>query len=117
MADLLKQGLEISALGMGLTFAALAMLILMMIVLERLFRPKAAAGQDTPAPSIMTSTDHSEEEEIAAAIGVAYSYLQNDTTPQQSLGSTLEAGRGAWWRGAVPTRAGRLASRKRKENN
>jgi hypothetical protein len=100
-----------------LTFAALGMLILMMIFLERLFRPKPDAAQDAPSPLIAMSSDRSEEEEIAAAIAVALLSLQADATVHQSLGSTLEAGRGAWWHSARPSGASRTTSRKRKKNN
>ena len=106
MAELVNQGLEISVLGMGLTFAALGLLILLMVLLERLFRPKPAAAVEPPLLTDPVAAQ-TEEEEIAAAIGIALIYLQTQANERAALGSRLEAGRGAWWSGV------RASSRRR----
>ena len=56
MSQLLGQGLEISLVGMGLTFASLGLLVLVMVLLERAFR-RAPADEPPiqPAASSMVS--------------------------------------------------------------
>lgn len=116
MSDLLIKGLEISFLGMGLTFAALGLLILTMILLERGFRPKQAAA-DKPvatAPVVEAAAAGQEDEEIAAAIGVALAYLRHKQAKgRASLGETLTAGRGRWWAAGQAARAARFKSTSR----
>ncbi len=92
MNELIWQGLQVSVLGMGLTFAALGLLILAMMALERLFRvPEEADSPEVIALSI------SEEDEVAVAIAVALNHLQAQDRDRSDLGAELEAGRGAWW--------------------
>lgn len=114
MSELLWQGLLISAIGMGLTFAALGLLILAMILLER-FAPDQPKRSDNersePAESLAVSSlaRRSEEEEIAAAIAVALAHLRSLDICQSGLGSTLEAGPGAWWqRGQARQQTGQV---------
>lgn len=100
MSDLIWQGLTISVMGMGLTFFALGLLILAMIVLERLFRT-SPAGPETAAPEKEPAAGRpaqpSEEEEVVAAIAAALVHLRSLDICRSNLGSTLEAGPGAWW--------------------
>lgn len=106
MSDLLWQGLQISVLGLGLTFTALGLLVLTMMALERLFRPRPPAPESTtPKPRRETETvaESTDEEEVVAAITAALAHFRaQDGGQPADLGAELEAGPGAWWQ------AGRL---------
>ncbi len=94
MTDLLWQGLTISVMGMGLTFAVLVVLIVTVTLLKRVF-----PGQVQPSVSHESNeTEPATEEEIAAAIAVALLYLRAADSHPGNLGATLEAGPGPWWR-------------------
>jgi Na+-transporting methylmalonyl-CoA/oxaloacetate decarboxylase gamma subunit len=88
------QGLWITGVGMGLVFLALGILVLAMMALERLFRPRAKGAMATGAaeePSI-------EEEEIVA-IAIALASLLTKKEAQagdRQLGSALRGGPGSW---------------------
>ncbi len=102
MSDLLWQGLMISVMGMGTTFAALGLLILTMILLNYFSRRDAQPplhDETAPAkkPVVSPPAPDTEDEEIAAAIAVALTYLRAVDTYHGHLGATLEAGRGPWW--------------------
>jgi sodium pump decarboxylase gamma subunit len=92
VSDLLWQGLIISFSGMGLTFLALGLLILTMIVLERVFRPqpeRVPAEADQPAGV---------DDEIVAAIAVALARARpTEAGRSDSLGATLQNETGRWW--------------------
>lgn len=88
------QGLWITGVGMGLVFLALGILVLAMMALERLFRPRAK-GTITAGAAEEPST---EEEEIAA-IAVALASLLTKREAQvgdRQLGSALRGGPGSW---------------------
>lgn len=97
MSDLLWQGLLISLTGLGLTFTVLGLLILTIILLERFSRSRSkppeqeAVTADTPARSPA-------DEEVTAAIVAALAHLHALEGGRNALGSTLEAGPGAWWK-------------------
>ncbi len=100
MSDLIWQGLTLSVTGISLTFLALGLLVLTMILLERLFRPQPSVSDETElkeAPAVSALDRDTEDEEIAAAIAVALAYLHSLDIYQGELGSTLEAGHGSWW--------------------
>jgi sodium pump decarboxylase gamma subunit len=87
-------GLWITVVGMGLVFLALGILVLAMMALERLFRPRAKGVMATGAaeePSI-------EEEEIAAIAVALTSLLTRKEAPvwDRKLGSALGDGPGPW---------------------
>jgi sodium pump decarboxylase gamma subunit len=92
MSELIWQGLQVSVLGMGLTFAALGLLILAMMALERLFRIHEEADSVE-----VTAVSPAEEDEVAVAIAVALNYLHARDRDTSDLGANLKAGRGAWW--------------------
>jgi Na+-transporting methylmalonyl-CoA/oxaloacetate decarboxylase gamma subunit len=88
------QGLWITVVGMGLVFLALGILVLAMMALEGLFRPRvkgvmATGAVEGPSP---------EEEEIAAIAVALASLLAKKETPvrDRQLGSALEDGPGSW---------------------
>lgn len=94
------QGLNLSVIAIGLTFAALGLLILAMILLERIFRtrrllPDERETEETPV--VGTLSRDTEEEEIAAAIVVALAHLRSLDLGRSGLGTALEAGPGPWW--------------------
>ena len=98
--NLVWQGLTLTVLGMGLTFAALGILILAMIVLERLFRTRRLIPNKPPSsekPAAGTLARDTEDEEIAAAIVIALAHFRSLDICRSGLGSALEAGPGAWW--------------------
>jgi sodium pump decarboxylase gamma subunit len=102
MLDLLWQGVQISIMGISLTFAALGLIILTITLLERFSRsdtPSSLPDQavlEEEAPE-QTPAQSTADEEIAAAIAVALAYLRSQDVYQGDLGSTLATGPGAWW--------------------
>lgn len=107
MTELIWQGLQVSVLGMGLTFAALGLLILTMMVLERLFRVREEADSAEVA-----AVSTAEEDEVAVAIAVALNHLQARDQDTSDLGAKLEAGRGAWWQKSQSHHRRRAQTRK-----
>ncbi len=99
MSNLYIQGLTISLLGMGLTFLALGLLIIAMIVLERYFRDEEPAEPAEtavfPEESLVMGPETTEDEEIAAVIATALAYWRS--IEQSGLGSTLESEPSSWW--------------------
>jgi sodium pump decarboxylase gamma subunit len=98
----LSQALTIGLLGMGLTFAALALLLLVIVALNRVLSAPRIAARETQAVRPATSAAHAgerelEEEEIAVAIAIALSHLRSLDICRAGLGARLEAGRGRWW--------------------
>lgn len=114
MTELIKQGLQVSALGMGLTFAALGLLIVTMLLLERLFR--VPEPQETEDEVIVTAVPPTEENEVAVAIAVALSHLQAKANTSSNLGANLETGRGAWWQLSHTRHRSRTPVRKKIES-
>ncbi|MBL8055868.1 MAG: hypothetical protein JNK29_04175, partial [Anaerolineales bacterium] len=96
----------LSVQGLGLTFAALGMLILLIIGLQRAF---AVGSVPAPAPApLNTSARDSEAEEIAAAICIALSHLRALEICESGLGDALTDGRGPWWQPAADAPAASL---------
>ncbi len=98
--DPIVQGLEITILGLTVTFTALGVFILVMMLLKRIFRVKIEEIETTTeevavsgnASDYVTADDDSE---LIAVIAAAVSYVRGKTL--SSLGSTLENGKGSWW--------------------
>lgn len=104
MPDQIMQGLQISLIGMGLTFFSLVILVLIMILLDRLFRSNGRAsaseigsGLQAKGPVVPKERD-ALEEEIAVAIAVALACLGLQVADRGSLGDTLAEEKGAWWK-------------------
>jgi Na+-transporting methylmalonyl-CoA/oxaloacetate decarboxylase gamma subunit len=96
-----EQGIEIMVAGLSITFAALAIFIGIILLLQRLFpsehgveeeRRKAADQQDKNL-----STRDTSEEEIAVAITVALAQLYSYELCRSDLGVSLEQSRSPWW--------------------
>ncbi len=88
-----------SVLGMGLTFAALGLLILAMFLLERIFRtrrliPEERSPEEMPAANSLARD--MQEEETVVAIAVALAHLRSLDMSRSGLGEALEAGPGQW---------------------
>ncbi len=98
----LTEGLQLSAIGLLLTFGALGGLILVMVVLERLFgtRPALATAAEPPAVPPEPAVIEPGEPEVATAIAVALSYWRQQDRQRSGLGATLAEGRGPWWQPA-----------------
>jgi Na+-transporting methylmalonyl-CoA/oxaloacetate decarboxylase gamma subunit len=102
------QGLQISVLGIVITFAALLMVILVIILLTRVFpaKPEAEKGAKVE-PAVIHDAETREDEEVAIAIAIALSRLQAGVRCRNGLGTELATGHGAWWK------AGRILLRGR----
>lgn len=97
-----EKGLELSLLGILITFLALGVFILIMVVLQRLFpseQTDASAKTLTEKeeqPQVEVQIEEiGEDAAVVAAIAAALSYLRSRS--QSSLGSSLQEGRGSWW--------------------
>ncbi|MBN1217576.1 MAG: OadG family protein [Anaerolineae bacterium] len=102
MSDILWQGLIISLMGMGLTFLALGLLVLVIILLDRFTRPKAqplVSAEMVSKRKVDTDTvsQSTADETIVAAIAAALAHFRSSEAYPADLGATLEAGPGAWW--------------------
>ena len=101
MSDQLFQGLMLSIVGMGLTFMALGILILVMVLLDRFFKDdkRVESAESIPAERavVATSTRNTEEEEVVAAIAAALAHLRSLEICEAGLGSTLAAPASRWW--------------------
>jgi Na+-transporting methylmalonyl-CoA/oxaloacetate decarboxylase gamma subunit len=97
----MAQGLEVSLLGLSVTFLALGVFILIMVVLQRLFPGKSeetgieAQEQDVETAEVAEMAADEGEGEVIAAIAVALNFLISQN--QANLGASLEKGRSGWW--------------------
>jgi len=112
------QGLSISIIGLLITFFALGVFILLMIVLQRIFPPKPETQEEAEKVELVVQIEldqapsqMDEAGEVAAAIAAAVSYFQAANQP--SLGANLEGGRGRWW-AANRSAAGRVSNLRKK---
>jgi sodium pump decarboxylase gamma subunit len=101
VSNVIGQGLILSVVGIGLTFLALGILILVMVLLDRFFRDEKKAGSDQIEPAEKVAIDSlspdTVEEEVVAAIAVALAQLHCLELGQAGLGSTLEKAPSRWW--------------------
>lgn len=93
MSDTFLQGLSITVVGMGLVFAALGILLGVMVALERAFRPRAPR-----APVSQAAEAHEAGEDLAlvAAIGLALAQAAAQEQPWMEVPEWAEAGPGPW---------------------
>ena len=90
------QGLTISISGIVITFVALGLFILVMIVLQKLF--PAESESDAEKKTIVESTTANDDEgEVVAAIAAALTYFQQSFDQSGELGALLTEGHGSWW--------------------
>ena len=85
--------------GMAILFAAMALLILAMVLLERIFRTRKLIPEEQEPGEIELTSRRSEieDEEVVAAIAIALAQVRAAELGQSGLGMALEAGRGRWW--------------------
>jgi sodium pump decarboxylase gamma subunit len=95
------QGVVLLVLGMAILFAAMGILILFMVVLERVFRTRPQALNEPEleekGQKKTGSRRDTEDEEVAAAIAAALAHLRSLDIYRSGLGTALEVGRGSWW--------------------
>ena len=89
--DLLGQGLLISLLGMGITFATLGVLILLIHLLRLVFPAK----NPEPLEKQPAMPDDAEAERRAAVFAALW-YWQSEQARSPELGRRLEHQPGAW---------------------
>ena len=96
----LGQGLSLSGIGILITFSALGILILLILILKALFPVKdddlEESHQDETPPS-GTDPDREELRKRAAAAGVAVLLSNKSISRKGGLGSELETPVGKWW--------------------
>jgi Na+-transporting methylmalonyl-CoA/oxaloacetate decarboxylase gamma subunit len=94
--SLIEQGLIISVLGLTLTFLALGLLILIIVVLQRLFSaPTSAPAVES---TVFTNKAIESDDELAAAVAAAVLLMRASARRGASrLGHGLEIGPGRWW--------------------
>jgi sodium pump decarboxylase gamma subunit len=99
MSNLYVQGLTISVVGISLTFLALGLLILAMILLERLFRTQEPIPEPEPVEksTVGSLARDSADEEVVAAIATALAFLRSREICESGLGANLETGPTRWW--------------------
>ena len=94
------QGLSLSGIGILITFSALGILILLILILKALFPVKgddhevSQPGETSPSG---TDPDREELRKKAAAAGVAVLMSKRSFPGKSRLGSELEKPVGKWW--------------------
>ncbi len=94
------QGIVLFVVGMAFLFAAMGVIILAMIVLERLFRTRKLVPEEQGPGEKEAVSRHERDtadEEVVAAIALALAHLRSLDIARSGLGSALEAGHGSWW--------------------
>ena len=97
----IMQGLQVSVLGLLITFLALGVFILVMVLLQRIFPGQEEAGEESlgdteeiPVIAIETADD-SDEGAVVAVIVAALEHVRASQSSQ--LGASLTEGKGGWW--------------------
>jgi Na+-transporting methylmalonyl-CoA/oxaloacetate decarboxylase gamma subunit len=102
------QGLQISVLGLAITFTAILLVIFVIVLLTRVFPAKPEAEKEAIVePAVIHNAENREDEEVAIAVAIALSRLQAGVRCRNGLGTELATGHGAWWK------AGRILLRGR----
>lgn len=93
----MTEGLTISLTGILVTFLALGIFILLMVVLQKVFpyQEQKAEEQVSPVEVQVESPSDDEEQMVAAAIAAAVIAVR--TVPHGDLGSALREERSPWW--------------------
>ena len=94
--DQIVAGLTVSVLGIMVTFVAMGLVVLLMVLLQRYTTAPLGATREAEVPAI-PSTQAAETEEIVAAVAVALAHLRTLESAQSELGSGLMNGPGTWW--------------------
>ncbi len=91
------QGLTLSGAGILITFGALGVLIVLILVLKALF-PARIKKQADFQPSEPDPDQKMELRRRASAVGVAVLLRDRSSSETGALGSVLEIPPGEWWR-------------------
>ena len=98
--DQIVAGLTVSVLGITVTFVAMGLLVLLMVLLQHYTAAPRGAAREAEAEAALPpipSTQAAETEEIVAAVAVALVHLRALDAVQGGLGSGLMNGPGTWW--------------------
>jgi sodium pump decarboxylase gamma subunit len=113
------QGVLLLVIGMAILFAAMGLLILVMVILERIFRTRRLVPEEGEPNATETDSKLARDtgdEEVAAAIAVALAHLRSLELDRSGLGAALEEGRGSWWlKGQLQRRPLHSSSRRREQ--
>jgi Na+-transporting methylmalonyl-CoA/oxaloacetate decarboxylase gamma subunit len=96
------QGLSISIMGIVITFLALGIFILIMIVLQRFFPPvneeeEAEGEPETVVEDILVRAEEEQDENaVVTAIAAALAFFKAQEK-SASLGDALREGHSGWW--------------------
>ncbi len=98
----INQGLILSGIGILITFSALGILILVILLLKTVFPPEGRVRESVPKGEEpgASQTDRERNKRIAAAVGAAM-ILQKKTDHSAGLGKVLETPPGNWWHKAL----------------
>jgi len=99
--NLISQGLSLSLVGLVLVFASILILIAVIYLIDRLFRPKPEVEEPEPQEieiKEIKESSGSEDLEIAAVIAAALMVWQEqEKATDVNLGLSLETPPGSWW--------------------
>lgn len=96
----IEQGLILSGIGIVITFSALGILILLIVLLKIIFPSGQTVRKSKTETEKIPAEDQSTRErkrKIAAAAAAAALSLQKDKTQSSELGQVLESPPGNWW--------------------
>jgi hypothetical protein len=96
----LGQGLLLSGIGILITFSALGILILLIVVLKALFPHRKIISEGSHPitdPPAGTDQDREKIRQQAAAAGVAVLLSKRKNSRKGNLGKELEKPMGPWW--------------------
>lgn len=96
----LEQGLSLSGIGILITFSALGILILLILILKAFFPVRGTdleVSRLGETPPTRIDPDREELRKKAAAAGVAVLLSKRAFTGKGGLGSELEKPVGQWW--------------------
>lgn len=97
----LGQGLALSGIGILITFSALGILILLIVILKILFPERSEVVEEALADQTLPSGKDPDREGLkkkAAAAGVAVLLKKKAASGSGGLGSELEKPVGQWWK-------------------
>ena len=96
----ISQGLSLSGIGILITFSALGILILLILLLKVLFPEKGddlRTDKSEKGPTSDLTPAREELRKKAAAAGVAILLSKESSAKRGNLGSELERPVGQWW--------------------
>ena len=101
--NFISQGLNLSLIGLVLVFASILLLILVIYLVDRLFRTKPDKEETKPAEAgLVEMKDQSGADiadgEVAAVIAAALIFFKDqEHVVDANLGCSLEEPPGSWW--------------------